>query len=135
MFKSVIHSSVCPPSPFGPASGVCSLRHTHTAHKERNIKQQSTRGVTELSVWMCHSVSDFYQRCVFFHVCVSVTVCLFSPPSWLPDYRYTGRESKGSSLPRLVGVQHYTQTHTHHLVLHTHTPVLQLCPISEWRSQ
>lgn len=96
-FVHVVYSSVCPPPPFGPARGACVHRGTHTAHKERNIKLQSTRGVTELSVFRRSKNS----QCFWFLWTLSV----FPRVARL---RLLAVSPKGSSLPRLVWVQHYT---------------------------
>lgn len=83
-------------------------------------KSRSDRGVTErVTVFMIRvNAACFQVRTSGFLLVVRLPLLAAS--------------QKGSSLPRLVGVQHYTQTHTR---AHTHrawsSSVLQPCPVAE----
>lgn len=81
-------------------------------------RQMLDRGVTE--------------RVTVFLICVNAAHFQVCTPGFLLVVRLPllAASQKGSSLPRLVGVQHYTQTHTY---AHTawSSSVLQPCPAAE----
>ncbi len=78
---------------------VCVYWGTHTPLIKREIlKLQSTRGITELSAWLRDKVS----QCFWFLWTLCVFRSVWSPPEG--QTVATGCLSKGSSLPRLVGV-------------------------------
>lgn len=114
---------------FGPATVVSHLRDTLI--KRDVLKLQSKRGIAEISdrfrIHVCKLVTVFV---ILMNAVERYGLCLlsvsFSQVARLP---LLATESKRGRLPCLVGVRYYTPTGP------PHTPVLQLCPISEWRSQ